>query len=85
MKRYELLDELEELQDYADENNIGSNEAELEYRELVANLIEKLLKNNGILIDVTKRNWFERMPLWFRLLYYMVGGILIGLMLPYVW
>ena len=85
MKRYELLDELEELQDYADENNIGSNEAELEYRELVASLIEKLLKNNGILIDVTKRNWFERMPLWFRLLYYMIGGILIGLMLPYVW
>ena len=85
MKRYELLDELEELQDYADKNNIGSNEAELEYRELVASLIEKLLKNNGVLIDVTKRNWFERMPLWFKLLYYIIGGVLIGLMLPYVW
>jgi len=85
MKRYELLDELEELQDYATDNNIGSNESELEYRELVANLIEKLLKNNGILIDVTKRNWFERMPLWFKLLYYMIGGMLIGLILPYVW
>ncbi len=34
---------------------------------------------------VTKRNWFERLPLHWRYLYYMVGGVIIGLLLPYVW
>jgi hypothetical protein len=34
---------------------------------------------------VTKRNWFERLPLHLRLLYYFIGGIIIGLLLPYVW
>lgn len=34
---------------------------------------------------VTKRNWFEKMPLHWRLLYYFIGGIIIGLLLPYVW
>jgi len=34
---------------------------------------------------VTKRNWFEKLPLHWRYLYYMIGGILIGLLLPYVW
>lgn len=85
MEKHELMDVLEDLQIEAWNENTGSNEADLDYREKVYTLIEGLLKNNGVLIDVTKRNWFERMPLWFRLLYYMVGGILIGLMLPYVW
>ena len=35
--------------------------------------------------DVTKRNWFQKMPLHWRYLYYMFGGIVIGLLLHYVW
>jgi hypothetical protein len=35
--------------------------------------------------DVTKCNWFEKLPLHWRLLYYFIGGIIIGLLLPYVW
>ena len=34
---------------------------------------------------VTKRNWFEKLPLHWCLLYYFIGGIIIGLLLPYVW
>jgi len=29
--------------------------------------------------DDSKRNWFEKMPLHWRYIYYMAGGILIGL------
>ena len=35
--------------------------------------------------NVTKRNWFEKLPLHWRLLYYFIGGIIIGLILPYVY
>lgn len=37
------------------------------------------------LAGVTKRNWFEKLPLHWRYICYMVGGIIIGLLLPYVW
>ena len=40
---------------------------------------------NSHIHNVTKRNWFQKLPLHWRYLYYMIGGILIGLMLPYVW
>lgn len=33
---------------------------------------------------VSKRNWFERLPLHWRYVYYMVGGIVIGYLLHYV-
>lgn len=37
-----------------------------------------------LLYDVSKRNWFERLPLHWRYIYYLVGGIIVGLLLPYV-
>lgn len=43
------------------------------------------LVTDEVLSGVTTRNWFERMPLYARYLWYMVGGIFIGLLLPYVW
>jgi hypothetical protein len=55
MKKHELMDKLEDLQIEAWEENTGSNEADLDYREKVYSLIEGLLKNNGVLIDVNKR------------------------------
>jgi hypothetical protein len=33
---------------------------------------------------VSKCNWFEQLPLHWRYIYYMVGGILIGYLLHYV-
>lgn len=44
----------------------------------------KQVKNLTIPV-VTKRNWFEKLPLHWRLLYYFIGGVTIGLLLPYVW
>lgn len=41
------------------------------------------VKNLNI-ADVSKRNWFERLPLHWRYVYYMVGGIVIGYLLHYV-
>ena len=41
--------------------------------------------NSDFISDVTKRNWFQRMDLHWRLLYYMILGIGIGLLLPYAW
>lgn len=35
--------------------------------------------------NVSKRNWFEKLSLHWRLLYYFIGGIIVGLLLPYVW
>ena len=34
--------------------------------------------------NVSKRNWFEKLPLHWRYIYYMVGGIVIGYLLHYV-
>lgn len=31
-----------------------------------------------------KPNWFEKLPLHWRYMYYFVGGIIIGLLLPYL-
>ena len=41
--------------------------------------------DNCILGSVTKRNWFQRQRVEYRYLMYMGTGILIGLILPYVW
>jgi arginyl-tRNA--protein-N-Asp/Glu arginylyltransferase len=40
---------------------------------------------NSHIHNVTKRNWFQRQRIEYRYLMYMGTGILIGLMLPYVW
>lgn len=37
------------------------------------------------LMSNNRRNWFEKMPLHWRYVYYMFGGIIIGLLLHYVW
>ena len=58
-----------ELMDRFDEGNMSINDLE-----------QELL----VLYDVSKRNWFERLPLHWRYVYYMVGGILIGYLLHYV-
>jgi len=52
--------------------------------------IEKIEIGNGRRVknlniaNVSKRNWFERLPLPWRYIYYMVSGILIGYWLHYV-
>lgn len=40
---------------------------------------EALVKNGDLF------NWFERIPLHWKLIYYYVGGIITGLLLHYVW
>ena len=47
MKAYEIIEKLEDLYDQAWNSNIGSNEAELEYKHLVADWILKLSKDNS--------------------------------------
>ena len=31
--------------------------------------------------DVDNMNWFERLPLYLKLLYYFIGGLIVGLLL----
>lgn len=52
-------------------------------RELLNKLRTEVEKFS--LHNVTTRNWFERLPIHWRYVWYMAGGILIGLLLPYVW
>ncbi|MDB9980596.1 hypothetical protein OAD61_00650 [bacterium] len=35
--------------------------------------------------NVTTRNWFEKLPLHWKLAYHLIGGIVIGYLLHYVW
>lgn len=49
------------------------------------NMSLKDLKNQlYLLYDIDRSNWFEQIPLHWRYVYYLVGGIVIGLLLPYV-
>jgi len=52
--------------------------------EITTKTAETIVKIFSIPV-VTKRNWFEKLPLHWRLLYYFIAGITIGLLLPYVW
>lgn len=65
-----MEDKIEELLDRWEEGNMS-----------VKDLQDELY----VLYDVSKRNWFERLPLHWRYVYYMSGGIIIGLLLPYVY
>lgn len=47
MKAYEIIEKIEGLYDQAWSSNIGSNEAELEYKHLVADWILKQTKDNS--------------------------------------
>lgn len=69
----------------------NSRDMEDEIFNIVTDLLrDDISKNEAIdkllaLYNVSQCNWFERFPLHWRYVYYMVGGILIGLLLPYVW
>lgn len=52
-----------------------------EYKEELKHLSESECLN---ISDATKRNWFQKMPLHWRYIYYMLGGIVIGLLLHYI-
>ena len=54
MERYKLMDQIEEIQDRANEENIGSNEAELQMREDVADLIIELARRVEVLEDTVE-------------------------------
>jgi len=74
---------------YDEEHNASQNKL-IEGREYISypefkRLLQKYTDEQLFLPIVTKRNWFEKMPLHWRLLYYFIGGIIIGLLLPYVW
>ncbi len=49
--------------------------------QIIRKHLTKQLRLNG----VTKRNWFEKLPLHWKLALHLIGGIIMGLMLPYVW
>lgn len=54
-----------------------------DYEETTYKTAETIVKIFSI-HNVSKRNWFERLPLHWRYVYYMVGGIVIGYLLHYV-
>lgn len=35
--------------------------------------------------NVATHNWFEKLPLHWKLAYHLIGGIVIGYLLHYVW
>lgn len=59
MDRSDLLDKIEEIQDKANNENLGSNEAELQAREEIADLFYSLVKNNDSLHSVS-----GSLPIW---------------------
>lgn len=66
-------------------SNSENNVAKITNVKLWANSWKIEMEEALNLTDVTKRNWFEKLPLHWKLLYYFVGGIIVGLLLPYVW
>lgn len=48
-------------------------------------MYQEALVKNGDLSGVTTRNWFEKLPIHWKLIYYYIGGIITGLLLHYVW
>lgn len=48
-------------------------------------MYQEALVQNGELSNVTTRNWFEKLPFHWKLAYHMIGGIIIGYLLHYVW
>ena len=72
-----------------DEN--GKKVAEcLEGKEEVAQQICDLLNDKDLVNNlsqhlVTKRNWFEKLPLHIKLLLHTGVGVLLGLTIAYVW
>ena len=71
-----LIEFMDSLRDYVAESgaNIATDERDS------SEFVDIFLNSDG----VSERNWFQRMPLHWRYLYYMGGGILLGLMLPYM-
>ena len=63
--------------------------AEFEDENMAIDIIAGNLKieeeNYADLHNVTTRNWFEKLPLRWKLAYHMSGGIIIGYLLHYVW
>ena len=83
MTKEEIRDKVEDL--YIKETDrfafLNPNKLDDRYIEW----LEQIVVKNLTIPFVTKRNWFEKLPLHWRLLYYFIGGIIIGLLLPYVW
>ena len=52
MNKSDLIDKIEEIQHRANKENIGSNEAELQAREEIADLFYSLVKNSDLLHSV---------------------------------
>jgi len=48
-------------------------------------MYQEALVQNGELSNVTTRNRFQRLPLHWRYIYHIVGGIITGYLLHYVW
>lgn len=54
--------------------------------EHVAEFLEWLnAQENGRKAAVTSSNWFERWPLHWKLMYYFIGGIIVGALASYCW
>ena len=55
-------------------------------KKLVSDTLKAQKQVNKLPIhDVTTRNWFEKLPLHWKLAYHLIGGIIIGYLLHYVW
>lgn len=68
-------------------NNIPE-EQKFEFQKMIAkeNYLKSLkivedYENNKNIQDINKRNWFQKIPSHWRYLYYMIGGIIIGILI----
>ena len=53
--------------------------------ELLADYHQYKVKENELLHLVTKRNWFEKLPLHMKLILHIWVGVWLGLTIAYVW
>ncbi len=82
MNKDELVKKLELVYRCLIETHVSGRTSLDQFDSIIKEL--KQLENLTILED-TKHNWFEKLPLHWRYMYYMIEGIIIGLLLPHVW
>lgn len=68
-----------------DEIIFDRNEATWRLSNLLTDFAEEDDTEKLFIHGVTKRNWFEKLPRHWQLLYYYIGGIITGLIILYVW
>jgi hypothetical protein len=60
------------------------NNHNIKFDDMTENIIRNSLREQLDILGITdgdNSNWFQRLPITYRYLYYMIGGITIGLLI----